>query len=319
MNDSVFQQSFVCPRFFSLSIVCVLFFILLFQISLRAQNQFSVSPDQEILTVDDAPDLDVIAFGKKVIVKQRCKTVLVLGGDAIIEGKVEEETAVIGGSIIQKQDGYIGGDVFVFGGSYRPENVSPLRGTEKQTVVIGIFEDELRDIMQNPSKLFSPSLTKAFLAQRVLSVLFWFLISLGLTTLAPGAVSRAAAAIRLSALKIFAIGIFGFLVTTLTVIVSLKFLPNYLGATFGLMALFLLMLAYVFGRVALQVSLGKWLQKKIFGDRKQSETWAILMGVLIWTVFLSIPYFWTFSLMALFAAGIGLILTARTAQTASKM
>jgi hypothetical protein len=36
-----------------------------------------------------------------------------------------------------------------------------------------------------------------------------------------------------------------------------------------------------------------------------------LIGVAIWSVFLSIPFVWVFALSTLFAASIGLVLTAR--------
>jgi hypothetical protein len=71
------------------------------------------------------------------------------------------------------------------------------------------------------------------------------------------------------------------------------------------------MLAYVFGRVALQVTIGKLFLKHLVSDRNRSETLAIFTGVLFWTVLLSIPYIWTLALITLFAGGIGLVLTAR--------
>ena len=77
------------------------------------------------------------------------------------------------------------------------------------------------------------------------------------------------------------------------------------------MALVLLLLAYLFGRVALQLSIGKMIQKSILPNGSRSETLAILFGVLFWTLLLSVPYLWTFALLALFISGLGLVLTAR--------
>ncbi len=308
-----FQTSIFYPAFVSIKrITGILLLVLTFFGGVYPQQQFAVSPDEKILSVEDSPEIDVVSFGKKVIVKNHAKSVLAFGGDIIIEGRVDEEVVAIGGSIVQNQQAFVGGDIYVFGGKYQPESKAPLRGEEKQTVVLGVFEDELRDLMQNPLQIFSPSFTRAFLAQRILSVLFWFIISVGLTTLAPGAITRSVARLHLSPLKIFAIGFSAFILSTLTIITSLKLLPSFLSATFGLMAFILLMLAYVFGRVALQVSVGKMLHKKIFGERNQSESLAILFGVLVWTIFLSVPYVWTLALLILFAGGIGLVLTART-------
>lgn len=302
---------FINPRLAPCQVICGIFLVFLCQLSLFAQTQIS-SPDENTLVIEDAPEMEVFAFGKTVIVKKQAKGVLAFGGDVIIEGKVEGDVASIGGSITQKENAFIGGDVIVFGGTYRAESKNPLRNEGKETVMYAGYEEELRDLTQNPTQIFSPSFSFAFLAQRILSMLFWFVISIGLTTLAPGAISRAIARFQLSTLKIFALGFFAFLVTTITVIASLSVLPNYLSALFGLMAFILLMLAYVFGRVAMQVSIGKVLQKQFVADKNQSETLAIFIGVFVWTVLLSIPYVWTFALIALFAAGVGLVFTARS-------
>lgn len=287
-------------------------FILAAVCAIYAQTNVSLSPDGKTLTVEDAKDNEIYAFGKTVIVKKQAKGILVFGGDVIIEGRVEGDVAAIGGNIIQQENAFIGGDVIVFGGTYRAKSEQPLRNEGKETVMIAMFEDELRSFSQNPAQIFSPSFSWSFLAQRVLSILFWFIISLVFTTIAPGAVSRAITRFQLSTLKVIAIGFIGFAITTVGVITGLSFLPNYLSAIISLMAFVLLMLGYVFGRVALQVSLGKRLQKLILSENKQSETLAILIGVIVWTIFLSIPFIWTFALLILLSASLGLVLTARS-------
>ncbi len=271
-----------------------------------------MSDDGQSLIVDDARDSEVIAFGKNVIVKKHAKLVFAFGGNVTVEGVVDTDVATIGGSVIQKEGGSIGGDVIVLGGTYSAESKQPLRNAEKETVVIGVFEEELRNFGQNPSAILSPSFTWGFLAQRTLSVLFWFVLTFAVTTISPGGISRAVARFQLSATKVIGIGIAGLLVSSVGIGVIVNLLPGYLGGTLGLMMLFLLILAYIFGRVALQVSLGKLLQRHLVPERNQSETVAILIGVVAWTAILSIPYVWTAALIVLFAASIGLVLTARS-------
>lgn len=276
------------------------------------QTQFSTSEEDKTMTVEDAPDMEIYSFGKSVIVKQRAKGVLAIGGDITVEGNVSGDVATIGGSIIQKGNAYIGGDVIAVGGKYEPEDQTPLRGSGKETVIFAVLEDELREVGQNPSELFSPSLSPSFFALRALSVLFWFVVSFVLTTLAPGAVSRAVSRLHLSSLKIAGLGIFSLILTLIVVPLGAKFLPSYVGVTIFLMALALLMLAFVFGRVALNLSIGKLIQKRFLPEGNKSETLAILFGVLFWTILLSIPYIWTLAVVALFVAGLGLVLTAKT-------
>lgn len=256
--------------------------------------------------------MEVIAIAKTVIVRGSAKGVFVTGGDVIVEGTVAGDVGVIGGNVIQREGASIGGDVIVLGGSYKPDAKNPLRAEGKETIVLGVFEEELREIGQNPTQIFSPTFSGAFVAQRILSVLFWFVVTLIFSTIAPGAVSRAIARFQLSTLKVVGLGLAGLVLSTVGVVAGFGLLPDYLSGVLWLMIFVLLMLSYLFGRVALHLSVGKQIQKYFFPDRKQSETVAILIGVLVWTVLLSIPYLWTFALLALFAAGVGLVLTARS-------
>ena len=284
----------------------------LFCLAIFATPEISVSDDQTTIVVNDAPEQDVLSFGKSVVVQKRAKGVLAVGGDVVIEGNVEGDVATIGGNVIQKEHGYIGGDVIVFGGEYRSESRTPLREAGKETLMLGIFEEELRNFGQNPSQIFAPSFSIAFLAQRLFIALFWFVISLVFTTLAPGAVGRAVARVHLSSLKIFASGAAVFLLTIVLVTGGTLFLPNYLSATMALMGAVALLLGFVFGRVVLQVTIGKLVQKHFLAGHDRSETLAILIGVLAWTLLLSLPYIWVIAVFVIFAGGIGLVLTGRT-------
>ncbi len=281
-------------------------------LSFFAHAQITTNQEDNTVVVESAPDMEILSYGKTVIIKKEAKGVLTFGADIIIEGRVEGDVAAIGGSVIQKENAYIGGDVIILGGKYRPESANPLRNEGKETVMYAGYEEELRDLTQNPLQIFSPAISLAFVAQRIISVLFWFIISLAFATIAPGAVSRAIARFSLSTTKVIAIGFFAFLAAAVCLIGGFSILPTYLSAVFGMMVFMMLLLAYVFGRVALQVSFGKLVQKHLLSEKNQSETLAILIGVVVWTLLLSIPYLWTFALLALFSAGIGLVLTAKT-------
>jgi len=290
-------------------------FLCLLTSSVFALPQISTDAEGQVLTIEDAPEMQVIAISKTVIIKKQAKEVLVWGGDVIVEGRVEGDVATIGGSVIQKQGSFIGGDVIVFGGQYKSEDLEPLRAERKQTIMFGAFEDELRNLAQEPSQIFTPRLTVSFVVQRILSALFWFIVTFAAATIAPGAVSRATARLKLSGLKITAIGVAGFILTCLAVIAGMGVLPEYISPVIGLMAFAMIMLAYGFGRVVLHVFIGKLLQERFSTGGRGSETLAILFGVLTLTVLLSLPYVWTLALFALFSIGIGLVLTSRSAHS----
>ena len=287
-------------------------FVFALPVLLPAQTPHFEQTAENTIEIQEMPDMEVIAFSKTVIIRKNAKAVFVFGGDVIVEGRVETDVGVIGGNVIQKDGAYIGGDVMVIGGAYRPESQTPLRSQGKETVVFGIFEEELRQMGHDPAQILSPSLTPAFFAQRVLAVLFWFVITLMFSTVAPGAVSRAIARTQLSSLKVAGFGLGGLIAAVFSVIAAASLLPDHLSAIVWVMSFLLLMLAYVFGRVALQILVGKSIQKFLFPDRKHPESLAMLYGVVFWTALLSLPYVWTFVLLTLFAAGIGLVLTARS-------
>ena len=292
-------------------LLCLLFIPVLC-LAIFAHPEITTSDDQTTVIVNDAPEQDVIVLGKSVIVQKRAKGVLAVGGDIIIEGRVEGDVATIGGNVIQKENGYVGGDIIIFGGTYKHESESPLREAGKETVMFGVFEEELRNFGQNPSQIFAPSFSLGFLAQRLVIALFWFIITLVFTTLAPGAVGRAVARVQLSSLKIFALGAGVFLLIAGMIVGGTLILPNYLSATLALMGIMVLFLGFVFGRVVLQVSVGKLIQKHFLAGNNHSETLAILIGVLAWTLLLSLPYVWLIALFVIFAAGVGLVLTGKT-------
>ena len=284
----------------------------LFFIVILAKPELSTSEDQTTVIVNDAPEQEVIVIGKSVIVNKQAKGVLAIGGDVVIEGRVEGDVATVGGNVIQKENAYIGGDIIVFGGAYKPESQNPLRAPGKETVMFGVFEEELREFGKNPSQIFSPTFSLTFVAQRLVLALFWFIISIVMTTIAPGAVGRAVARIHLSPLKVTGLGAAAFLLIMGLIVGGALVAPNYLGATLALMGMLLLLLGYVFGRVSLQVSLGKLVQKHFLSEHNRSETLAILIGVLLWTLLLSLPYLWLIALFTIFTVGIGLVLTGRS-------
>ncbi len=106
-------------------------FILIGVFTLYAQANIALPSDGKTLIVEDARENEIFSFGKTVIIKKEAKGVLSFGGDVIIEGNVEGEVAVIGGNIIQEENAFIGGDVIVFGGTYRAKSQSPLRNEGK--------------------------------------------------------------------------------------------------------------------------------------------------------------------------------------------
>ncbi len=309
----ILQNSFQfsLSHIFRFTLNLLIFSSLLF-ITVYSQTQPIITTEKDQIIIEDAGDNETFALGKTIVIRGKAKEVLALGGDVIVEGEVSGDVATIGGSIYQRKDAIIGGDVIVFGGTYKSDVKEPKRGEDKQTIAIAVYESELRNLMQNPLQIFAPDFSPTFFALRIFAILFWFVISLFMTTIAPGAVSRSVVRFKLSTLNVVGIGFLAVVISTIFIMLGLKMLPSVVIAIIGVMIIFLLLLAYVFGHTVLQVVVGKALNKRFLPETWQSESVSLLIGAFVLTAFLSAPYIWTFALMALMSISLGLVLTARS-------
>jgi hypothetical protein len=146
---------------------------------------------------------------------------------------------------------------------------------------------------------------------RLLAVLFWFVASVALTAVSPGAVARAAARLQLRFRHVLAIGLVGALVMGPGVTAALRFLPPAVGALVGVAALLLVLVSYLFGRVVIHAATGRWLQRLLLPENRRSESVALLLGAAFWALVLALPYVWPFLVIGLVVLSLGLALTAR--------
>jgi len=159
--------------------------------------------------------------------------------------------------------------------------------------------------------LLTPAFSLGFLGLRLLGVLLWFVVSLVLTAISPGAVSRGAARLQLTSLRVAVIGLLAAFVVGPGFLAALHFLPPVLGLFAGATVLLLLLFAYVFGRVCVYAATGRWLQRLLLAEEKRSESVALLLGAVFWSVLLTLPYAWPFVFTGLLVVSLGLALTAR--------
>ncbi|MDQ3651707.1 MAG: FapA family protein [Acidobacteriota bacterium] len=264
------------------------------------------------LVIDGDHIGDVFGLGRSVVVRGNVRRgVVSFGGDVIVEGRVEGDVAAVGGSVRQREGSFIGGDVIVVGGTYHHGRTAPGRNPASKVLMYAGYEAELREMARNPASLLTPRLSPIYFGQRLLSLLFWFVTSLVLTAVSPGAVSRGAARLQLTSLRVAVIGLLGAVVLIFGGTVSLYFLPPTLGTLVGAMTLLLLLVAYLFGRVVINAATGRWLQRLFFAEENRSESVALLLGAAFWAVALALPYAWLFIVGGLVVTSLGLALTAR--------
>jgi hypothetical protein len=275
--------------------------------------QQSTGADEEApVEISGTNDSTVFGVGHSIrITGTVTQGAMALGGDVIVEGTVEGDVATIGGSVVLGQGARIGGDVIVIGGSYKHLDSKPNRNDASMTMIYSGYEPALRTIMRNPTDLLRPHWSSGYFGLRILALLFWFIVSLAITAAMPGTISRGMARLELSAVRVAVIGGAGAVVTAVGVPLCLLFLPGPLGTLVGLMALVLILISFLFGRVIICAATGRLLQRKYIQLGGNSESVALLMGTTFWVILLSLPYIWPVVVTILMVTSLGLALTAR--------
>jgi len=315
VNESVLQQR--CDPF-SLRLVSragtLLFSVLLMFVAIDAQVAPAAQPIDDPYVVDGISDTMAYGLGRSIKITGTVKNgagAIALGGDVIVQGTVDGDVAAIGGSVIQLEGSRIGGDVIVVGGTYHHGDQAPNRNPASMTIMYAGYEQELRDMMRNPSGLLTPHWSPTYIGLRLLAVLFWFVVSLALTAAMPGAISRGMARLQLTVIRVAVIGFVGAGIIGAGVTFALLYLPAPISAVVGLMALLLILVAGLFGRVVIYGATGRWLQRKYLPISKNSESVALLLGTSFWITLSSLPYAWPFVVAIVLVTSLGLALTAR--------
>jgi len=268
--------------------------------------------DSSVVEISGVTDSTVFGMGKTIKITGTVKQgAIAFGGDVIVAGTVDGDVAAIGGSVIQMAGAKISGDVIVLGGTYKHDDTVPQRNNSAMTMMYAGYQEEIRDIMRSPTGLLRPSWTSGYLGVRLLAIVFWFIVALALTAAMPGTISRGAARLQLTSLRVALIGITGAVVVSASVLASLWILPQTVGALVGISALMLMLVAWLFGRTVLAAATGRWLQRKYIPLAKHSEAVALLLGTVFWVLLTSLPYIWPIVVFMIVVISLGLALTAR--------
>jgi hypothetical protein len=274
-----------------------------------APGEYPADPQARV--IDGVVNTTVFGLGQSIRITGTVKEgAIAFGGDVIVEGTVEGDVAAIGGSVIQRDGSRIGGDVIVVGGIYHHGKAAPGRDPQSATIMYAGYENQLRQVMRDPFSVLRPQLSAVFFGTRLLAVLLWFIISLAITAVMPNTISRAVARLQFSSLRVAVIGVLGALAVILGGFVGLLILPPVIGAVISILALLLMVVASLFGRVVIFVATGRWIQRR-FLPRLQSESVTLLLGVVFWVVMVSLPYVWPVVITGWFVLSMGLTLTAR--------
>lgn len=282
----------------------------LFLLSAAYAQEAQPKPTESPTVVEGVSDTTAYSLGGSLRINGTVKGAIALGGDVIVQGVVQGDVATIGGSVIQLEGSRIDGDVMVLGGTYHHGTGAPYRNPASTTVMYAGYEDELRHMMRYPSGLLKPNWSAGYIGLRLVAILFWFIVSLALTAATPGTISRGIARLQLNLGRVAIIGFIAAVVIGAGVPFGLRYLPFTLGVLVGLMALLLILIAGLFGRVIIYAATGRWLQR-LFRVGKNSESVALLLGTTFWILLSSLPYIWPIVVAVVLVTSLGLALTAK--------
>jgi len=300
------RQVFEFLRFTAIAIWC------LFLAGVVHAQAGATEANEHEVVISGVTDSTVFGMGDTLRITGTVKQgAISFGSDVIVEGSVDGDVAAIGGSVIQQSGARINGDVIVIGGTYKHVDNVPLRNPAAMTMMYAGYQEELRNLMRTPSGLLRPSWTSGYVGLRLLAILFWFIVALALTSAMPGTISRGVTRLQLTSLRVALIGFTAAVVIGAGVVVCLKALPETLSALVGVMALILIIVGWLFGRVVLAAATGRWLQRKYVPLGKHSESVALLIGTAFWVLLTSLPYVWPFVVATMLVISLGLSLTAR--------
>lgn len=299
------------PRVNKRRIAVLLIWLLALVAVVKAQNT-ATDAYEKVAEIKETSDVTVFGLGQTIKITGNVKQgAISFGGDVIVAGTVDGDVASIGGSVIQLAGSKIGGDVIVLGGTYQHDDDQPNRGPTSKTMMYAGYQQELRNLMRNPTGILRPSWSPGYFGLRILAVLFWFIVSLAFTAVMPATISRGVARLQLTSLRVALIGLIGSVVISVGVVLALWTLPETLSVLVGLMVLVLLLMAGLFGRVIIYAATGRWLQRRYLPIGKQSEAVALLLGSSFWVLLTSLPYLWPFVVSIILVLSLGLALTAR--------
>ncbi len=291
---------------FRCGLILVVAFLQSFSLTVRAQSS---SPEPLIVRPDETVS-DIVVRGRELqVLGQVNGSILALGSNAIIEGRVQGDATAIGGSIIQRNGGFIGGDVIVVGGDYQQSPDALPLNSEAQKVVVPEYGEYFRETFQHPwRRLFLPEVTPLYIGQRVLGLLFYFLIALLLIALVPTQLNRAIEVLKQRYRNIVLIGLVGALLLLVGLILLVRSVPIEVAGSIMLFALLILLGTYFFGSLTIYLLVGRWLQKRLRRGSERSNINALLYALIAFAIVFSIPVIGMLTTLGLFVLSIGLAL-----------
>jgi hypothetical protein len=267
------------------SIGCLVLFV--FAGPLAAFQGLTMQRDV-VVAAHESQDNVVILGGSAVIDGRVRKSVVALGGTVTVSGEVGEAVVGIGARIILKETAVVEGDVVALGGTLQKEPGCSVGGDTVyfQSAELGdkLFKNGIL------AGVFAFPLLPIILAIKLAFVFLWLIAALIGAAIFPKQIAFASGEIRKSFWPAFGIGLLAHIVFAGLVIFTALLSLILIGIPVLLALIASALLIWIFGRLAAIHFFGDSL-RRAFGSRSSSVIGAVLLGLLIVSLIGFVPFF----------------------------
>ena len=237
------------------------------------------------LTAASVSAKNIIKVGKDINIgnDQRVNNAVAIDGQITVNGLVESNVVTVGGSIVLTNSAVVRGDVICIGG----------------VVVQGNGAQVFGNITEVNSSNISSALYSAFFGDMdawswLVDIIYFcffamiFTLALLMAILFPRPLNAIADSIHGNKAKSF---FWGALTTLMIAPFFMLLVFSFIGIPLIPLAFAALVLAFMFGFIAVSALLGKFVLTKIFRRHKQSLIWETLLGLILWWFIGWIPFY----------------------------
>lgn len=258
-----------------------------------------------IAGVTPAEAKSVIKIGRNIDIAedQQVDNAVAVGGQITISGLVDDHVVAVAGSVVLTSEAIVRGNVVSIGGVVVQGNgaqvygrITEINSSTFWAVVASAFDDETQEW--------------SWLTDIIYFCFLVLLVSLSLLTafLFPGALNAIMFSIQRHKAKSFFWGVLGMLMIAPFLMLLVL---SFVGIPFIPIVFSLILLACMFGFIAVSALLGRWVLAKSFRHHQNSPVRETLLGLLLWWVAGRAPFYTGWMIQAAFMAiGFGGVLLA---------
>ncbi|HVS12395.1 MAG TPA: polymer-forming cytoskeletal protein [Thermoanaerobaculia bacterium] len=243
----------------------------------------------------------IVAIGRDLVVDGVARRhAVVLDGDARVAGTVEGDLVVLGGDVILQSSGRVAGDVYAFGGEIRSEDGSSIGG---RAVAFPDAPATWLLLVEGPSIGLDP-FSPLVLGAKLALLAAWMAASLLLVITFPRALASTAREVDDEPFRCFFAGLVAVATAVLAVVLISGLASVVVGIPLILVAAASALVLKLWGTVAVFLTLGVWLLRRL-GRGRSELLEAIVAGLVALGVLKLLPWVGVVAWTAATLIGIG--------------